>query len=185
MTLGQSESRSKTDENDYGREITVDSRSESIDKGHYYMPKFGFDFNISSKQYLGIEWSGNYSKDYANDCWVYSSITDNNPYKTRIKSFAPYTLSDNINNVTLNYEWKTDTLGSKLNIIADYVGKRERDLYEYENKYTLDRSSDSIISKSQPSLERINIYSAQADFAKSLKHHQFTVGAKYVYANIT
>lgn len=184
MTLGQSESRSKTDENDYGREITVDSKSESIDKGHCYMPKFGFDFNISSKQYLGIEWSGNYSKDYANDCWVYSSITDNNPYKTRIKSFAPYTLSDNINNVTLNYEWKTDTLGSKLNIIADYVGKRERDLYEYENKYTLDRSSDSIISKSQPSLERINIYSAQADFAKSLKHHQFTVGAKYVYANI-
>lgn len=67
MTLGQSVKQTNTDENDYGREITVDSKSESIDKGNYYMPKFGFDFNISSKQYLGIEWSGNYSKDYAND----------------------------------------------------------------------------------------------------------------------
>ena len=55
MTLGQSVKQTNTDENDYGREITVDNSSESIDKSHYYMPKFGFDFNISSKQYLGIE----------------------------------------------------------------------------------------------------------------------------------
>ena len=27
---------------------------------------------------------------------------------------------------------KTDTLGSKLNLLADYVGEREHDLYEYE-----------------------------------------------------
>ena len=32
------------------------------------MPKLGFDFYISPKQYLGVEWSGNYAKDYANDC---------------------------------------------------------------------------------------------------------------------
>lgn len=42
MTLGQSVKQTNTDENGYGREITVGSKSESIDKGHYYMPKFGF-----------------------------------------------------------------------------------------------------------------------------------------------
>ena len=57
-------------------------------------------------------------------------------------------------------------------------------MYEYENKYTLGISSDSIISKSQPSFERIDLYSAQVDFTKYFNHHQFTLGAKYVYADI-
>jgi hypothetical protein len=182
MMLGQSESLSKIAESDYGRKLTVNSISESTDKSLYYMPKLGFDFYISPKQYLGVEWSGNYAKDYANDCWVHSTITDNSPYQTSIQSYTPYTLKPKTNNVTLNYEWKTDTLGSKLNIIADYVGEREHDLYEYENKYTLGLNVDSIISKSQPSFERIDIYSAQVDFAKYFNHHQFTLGAKYVYA---
>ena len=95
--------------------------SESTDKSLYYRPKLGFDFYISPKHYLGVEWSGNYSKDYANACWVHSTITDNSPYQTSIRSYAPYTLKPNTNNVTLNYEWKTDTLGSKLNLILIFV----------------------------------------------------------------
>lgn len=136
MALGQSASHSKISESDYGQNITINSISETTDKSLYYRPKLGFDFYISPKHYLGVEWSGNYSKDYANACWVHSTITGNSPYQTSIRSYAPYTLKPNTNNVTLNYEWKTDTLGSKLNLIADYVGEREHDLYEYENKYT-------------------------------------------------
>ncbi|WP_455536641.1 hypothetical protein [Prevotella koreensis] len=68
MILGQSESLSKITESDNGRNITVNSISESTNKSLYYMPKLGFDFYISPKQYLGVEWSGNYAKDYANDC---------------------------------------------------------------------------------------------------------------------
>lgn len=184
MSFEQSKSRTKTAENDYGSGIIIDSQSESSDKGNYYMPKIGLDFTISPKQYLGIEWSGSYSKDYSYDCWVNSSIVDNSPHPTSIKSFAPYTLKDNTNNVTLNYEWTTDTLGSKMNIVADYAGKRERDLYKYENKYVLYGGSDSIVSKSQPSVEGIDIYSAQVGFTKIINHHQFTLGAKYVYADI-
>lgn len=184
MVFGRSESRTKTAENDYGRDATVESRSESTDKGHYYMPKLGFDLNISPKQYLGVEWSGSYAKDYSNDCRVNSTIADRSAQPTSIRSFAPYTLRDNNNNVTLNYEWKTDTLGCRLNIVADYAGKRECDIYKYENNYSLGAGADSIVSKSQPSYERIDIYSAQVDFAKILKRHQFTLGAKYVYADI-
>lgn len=184
MSFEQSKSRTKTAENDYGSGVIIDSQSESSDKGNYYMPKIGLDFTISPKQYLGIEWSGSYSKDYSYDCWVNSSIVDNSPHPTSIKSFAPYTLKDNTNNVTLNYEWTTDTLGSKMNIVADYAGKRERDLYKYENKYVLYGGSDSIVSKSQPSVEGIDIYSTQVDFTKIINHHQFTLGAKYVYADI-
>lgn len=184
MILGQSESRNKTDENDYGQDRIVKSTSESLDKGHYYIPKFGFDYNISPNQYFGIEWTGSYAKDYSNDCRINSSITDNLTYPTNIKSFAPYTLRDNNNNVTLNYEWTTDTLGSKLSILADYAGKKERDLYEYENNYISGKRPDSLISKSQPSNEHINIYSTQVNFAKILKRHQFTLGAKYVYVSI-
>ena len=89
MTLGQSVKQTNTEENGYGRDITVGSKSESIDKGHYYMPKFGFDFNISSKQYLGIEWSGNYSKDYANDS---------------------YQKDTKVSNVRKYVSWKTDVV---------------------------------------------------------------------------
>ena len=90
----------------------------------------------------------------------------------------------NTNNVTLNYDWKTDTLGSKLNLLADSVGEREHDLYEYDNKYTLGIGGDSIISKAQPSFEHINIYIAQVDFTKFFNRHQFTLGVKYVNAGI-
>ena len=184
MALGQSASHSKISESDYGKNITINSISESTDKSLYYMPKLGFDFYISPKHYLGVEWSGNYSKDYANACWVHSTVTDNSPNQTNILSYAPYSLRPNTNNVTLNYEWKTDTLGSNLNFLADYVGEREHDLYEYENKYTLGIGGDSIISKSQPSFEHINIYSAQVDFTKFFNRHQFTIGVKYVNAGI-
>ena len=67
---------------------------------------------------------------------------------------------------------ETDTLGSKLNLIADYVGEREHDLYEYENKYTQGIGGDSIISKSQPSFECVNICSTQVDFTKFFNRHQ-------------
>ncbi len=95
MALGQSKSLSKMSESDYGRNITVNSISESTDKSLYYM-----------------------------------------------------------------------------------------DLYEYENKYTKGIGGDSIITKSQPSFERINIYSVQVDFTKIFSRHQFTLGAKYVNAGI-
>lgn len=46
MILGQSESLSKITESDNGRNITVNSISESTNKSLYYMPKLGFDFYI-------------------------------------------------------------------------------------------------------------------------------------------
>lgn len=89
MTFGHSESKSVTYENDYGRDLTVGSNSRSNDKGHYYMPKFGLDFNISHKQYLGVEWSGSYSKDYSNACWLNSTITDKNNLSNKYKDLCP------------------------------------------------------------------------------------------------
>lgn len=89
MSMGHSESKSITYENDYGQNLTVVSKSESADKGRYYMPKLGLDFNISPKQYLGVEWSGSYSKDYSNACWLNSSIVDKSIYPTNINTFAP------------------------------------------------------------------------------------------------
>ena len=184
MTLGQSESHSKIKESDFGQDLTVRSISESTDKGLYYMPKLGFDFYISPSQYLGVEWSGNYSKDYSDDGRIHSTVTDQSSCQTNIQTYAPYTFKPRNNNATLNYEWKIDTLGSKLSVIADYAGSGERDLCEFENRYISDISGDSIISKSQPTYERIDIYSGKVDFAKCFSRHQFNVGAKYSYVGI-
>lgn len=181
MTLGQSESHSKIKESDFGQDLTVRSISESTDKGLYYMPKLGFDFYISPGQYLGIEWSGNYSKDYSDDGRIHSTVTDKSSCQTNIQTYAPYTYKPRNNNVTLNYEWKIDTLGSKLSVVADYAGSGEHDLFEFENRYISGISGDSIISKSQPTYERIDIYSGKVDFAKCFSRHQFNVGAKYSY----
>lgn len=181
MTLAQSESHSKIKESDFGQDLTVRSISESTDKGLYYMPKLGFDFYISPGQYLGVEWSGNYSKDYSDDGRIHSTVTDKSSYQTNIQTYAPYTFKPENNNATLNYEWKIDTLGSKLSVVADYAGFKERDLCEFENRYISSISGDSIISKSQPTYERIDIYSGQVDFAKCFSRHQFNVGAKYAY----
>lgn len=182
MTVGQSERLTKIVESDFGQDLAVKSKSEYIGKGFYYMPKLGFDFYISSKQYLGVEWSGNYSKDYSDDGQIHSTVKDNAPYQTSIQSYAPYNFKPTCNNVTLNYEWQIDSLGSKFNLIADYAGSREHDLCEFENKYISGMREDSIISKAQSTYERIDIYSAQVDFAKHFSRHKFNVGAKYAYA---
>ena len=184
MALGQSDKYTKLMESDFGQDLTVRSIFESTDKGLYYMPKLGFDFYISPSQYLGVEWSGNYSKDYSDDGRIHSTVTDQSSCQTNIQTYAPYTFKPRNNNATLNYEWKIDTLGSKLSVIADYAGSGERDLCEFENRYISDISGDSIISKSQPTYERIDIYSGKVDFAKCFSRHQFNVGAKYSYVGI-
>ena len=184
MALGQSDKYTKLMESDFGQDLTVRSIFESTDKGLYYMPKLGFDFYISPGQYLGVEWSGNYSKDYSDDGRIHSTVTDQSSYQTNIQTYAPYTFKPRNNNATLNYEWEIDTLGSKLSVIADYAGFKERDLCEFENRYISGISGDSIISKSQPTYERIDIYSGKVDFAKCFSRHQFNVGAKYSYVGI-
>lgn len=188
LTMGQDAKHNKMTERDEGLSSTTESFSNTIDKSHYYTPKTGMDFFLSPRQYLGVEWSGSYAKDYSHDGWMETTIDDGNN-RPSIHSLIPYTARSKRNNVTMNYEWKTDTLGSMLKLIADYAGLREDDDWDFENTYHRPDHADSLVAKHQPSHERIDIFTAQADYTQWLgKHSSLTFGTKYVnvgtdYAN--
>lgn len=180
FTMGQDAKHNKVTESDEGVSSLTRSFSNTIDRGRYYTPKAGMDFFLSPQQYLGVEWSGNYSKDYSHNGWMETTIVDGDRLSA-LHSLIPYTARPKNNNVTMNYEWKTDTLGSTLKVVADYAGMREDDDWDFENTYHRPGLADSLVAKHQPSHERIDIFTAQADYTQWLgKHSSLTVGAKYV-----
>ncbi len=71
-----------------------------------YMPKFGLDFNISHKQYLGVEWSGKLLKRLLQRLLVKFYDYGQEQLSNKYKNLRPILIKGhNANNVTLNYEW--------------------------------------------------------------------------------
>lgn len=90
------------------------------------------------------------------------------------------------NNINLNYELKTDSLGSKLNLNAAYLNYRR---FQRGNNYTVLANADGTdvretryVFQSQPQI--INNFSATADFIQKFKN-DFTasVGANFNTTN--
>lgn len=148
--------------------------------GHVY--KFGFDWDISPAHYIGMEYNGSAGNNTSfrgmNDIQVSSGgkmiSAIHNP-SMRFRYAGP------MNMVGLNYMWKTDTLGSRLSVAADYTANHSDSYDGYENHYIYDGSKKDVVLKDHLSVENIDIYSVQADFVKVFgKNLRLSLGGKYV-----
>jgi hypothetical protein len=82
-----------------------------------------------------------------------------------------------LNGTTVNYVWKTDSLGSTFKVIGDYVYSKRTELNNFSSVYTLS-SKNSIFRNSTPN--RTDLWSIQTDYTKVLKKLvTFKTGLKF------
>ncbi|MGV3762398.1 outer membrane beta-barrel protein [Parapedobacter sp.] len=78
---------------------------------------------------------------------------------------------------TLNYSWKTDSLGSAIKFIADYLHSENPNSNLFKSQYT-DPQRDATFRNSTPSTTRL--YSTQLDYSQyTTNRFLFKLGAKY------
>ena len=83
-----------------------------------------------------------------------------------------------LNNTTLNYSLNTDSLGSGIKIIADYVHSTKAEVNDFSSSYTLPQKN-STYRNSTPNTT--NLYSVQTDYTKIFgKEVSFKAGLKFV-----
>ncbi|WP_257669786.1 outer membrane beta-barrel protein [Parapedobacter tibetensis] len=94
---------------------------------------------------------------------------------------SEWTRKPEFSSTTLNYSLKTDSLGSRLKFIADYVHSENPNINHFQSRYS-DPQQDATFRNSTPSITRL--FSAQTDFTQLFKNKmQFKVGAKYTSTN--
>ncbi|MEP6673805.1 MAG: outer membrane beta-barrel family protein [Ferruginibacter sp.] len=96
---------------------------------------------------------------------------DANTKKTRTLDFS---------GTTFNYNWKIDTLGSMLKVIADYSSNNKEENDGYNAAFS-DTLQNSVYRNSLPN--NIKIFTMQSDFIKALKS-KFEIRSGIKYASI-
>src|SRR3546814_18533368 len=63
---------------------------------------------------------------------------------------SDWTRTPGLNSATLNYSWKTDSLGSGLKVLADYLDSETPNTNELQSRYP-DPQRDAVFRTAQPS----------------------------------
>lgn len=95
---------------------------------------------------------------------------------TEGSAISDWTRTPGLNSATLNYSWKTDSLGSGLKVIADYLHSENPNTNEFHSRYT-DPQQDAAFRNATPSTTRL--YSVQTDYSWWLAATQLKAGLKF------
>lgn len=141
-----------------GTDGAYDSRSQEIDTATTQSVRFSSTYDINEHHFVAIDYRGSYGDRKANTnskaAITYPDATNNT---TSAGSF-PILTNNNYSNVGLNYEWKTDSLGSKLTLVSDYTYRNNRG-QSTTNSETFDPSnallSDTTFTFFYPSISNI------------------------------
>ncbi|UQB67679.1 TonB-dependent receptor domain-containing protein [Epilithonimonas zeae] len=138
------------------------------------------DYQLNDNSNLALTWNSWANRSYGSGSNLFNTIVapnEDGDTETR------YSLTKNVensrsynNSLNLNYEWKTDSLGSKLNLNAAYLNYKR--FQNADNRtYTTDLTRElfnpsTIITQSTPQI--INNFSSTVDYIKKFKT-DFTV----------
>ncbi len=146
-----------------------------------------FDYQLTEKSNIALSWNTWANRSYDSNVNLFNTIrtldTTNNVWETA------YTRSKNVedarsynNNFNLNYELKTDSLGSKLNLNAAYLNYKR---FQSTNNRTFLSSANGIDSYQlqhvyQNLPQIINNFSGMVDYIQKLKKDlTLSVGGNY------
>ncbi len=152
-------------------------------KNNNHTYRVGLDWSITDSHYLGMEYDGYVSSKHTYGTSEVRSIYGNGDYD-RVDTETPQRNKPYNNLFNINYIWRIDSLGQQLKIIADYSDVKQRNVQtlEYRNKYydNTEKLYDEL-NKRQGQEEKIDIYSAQADYENKFgtKDWKFSSGVKY------
>lgn len=154
------------------------SVGNTINPNAYVGGNINADYEISDKQILGISYSLNLNKTKDGSSYFRNIITDlsNNSTRENITTNNQNDHSAN-HSVNLNYEIKTDTLGSKLSLNAAYLNFNQKT--ENVNK-TSDVNGVTLANFNQSIPQQIDNLGFMADYIQKFnKNLTLSVGGSY------
>lgn len=165
-----------------GNDSSSNESTGNIDDPNQYIGGYlNLDYQLTEKSNLALSWNSNANKSYNSTVNLFNTIRS---FDKKTQSYITnYTNSRNNedarsynNSVNLNYELKTDSLGSKLNVNAAYLNYRR---FQFTNNKTYlsdANGTDGLLSQTidQNLPQIINNFSGTIDYIKKFKN-DFTI----------
>ncbi|MGH1519092.1 TonB-dependent receptor domain-containing protein [Chryseobacterium sp. JK1] len=141
---------------------------------------FNVDYEISKKQSVGISYNMRYNKSF-NSVLDVTNFQNGNITNRTVNNEDAQTRNHSFN---LNYEIKTDSLGSKLTSNVSYLWFN-RDKVSFNETFPLNNVKDNNYSALHQSVPQIiNNYAANIDYLKkTAKGETWLMGASYNHTN--
>jgi len=157
------------------------SEGRVTDPNKYLGGYLNLDYQLNDNSNLALTWNSSANRSYNSTSNLFNTVTNTDPLGVRKTS---YNFTKNLensrsynNSLNLNYELKTDTLGSKLNLNAAYLHFRR---FQNANNNTYDSDifqniiGDATTRITQSTPQIINNFSFLGDYIKKFKN-DFTV----------
>ena len=157
------------------------SEGRVTDPNKYLGGYLNLDYQLNDNSNLALTWNSSANRSYNSASNLFNTVTNTDSLGVRKTS---YNFTKNLensrsynNSLNLNYEWKTDTLGSKLNLNAAYLHFRR---FQNANNNTYDSDifqniiGDATTRITQSTPQIINNFSFLGDYIKKFKN-DFTV----------
>lgn len=158
----------------YPNQDYYSSNTDRYNNNGRLMYRLGLAYDLSANQTIGVQSIQTVGK--------LNQYFDTYIDFTGIQSLTGVARSEwfrkpSMNGTTVNYSLKTDSLGSGLKIIADYVYSAKTERNDFSSVYTL-AEKNSVYRNNTPNTT--NLYSVQTDFTKILhKAFSFKTGLKF------
>jgi len=132
----------------------------------------GATFDISKKQYIAIDYTGSFSRDIEQ----FKATTDihypgNPELNSTSKGFFPSNYGSDYNDIGINYQLTTDTLGSGFTLLSDYTLNHGQSGNEANSSFYDDKNqfiSDTSFRNQTPS--KAKIFTADGKYKKIFKN---------------
>lgn len=165
-----------------GNNLSSNESTGNIDDPNQYIGGYlNFDYQLTEKSNLALSWNSNANKSYNSTVNLFNTIKS---FDKESESYITnYTNSRNRedarsynNSVNLNYELKTDSLGSKLNVNAAYLNYRRFQFTDNKTFFADSAGNDTGLGQTihQNLPQIINNFSGTIDYIQKFKN-DFTV----------
>jgi hypothetical protein len=164
----------------YGSQLLKQTLDQQ-NKPFYNRYQLGVDFNYSKNALIGILYTIGNTNRQTNQLYnapVVSIVNDG--IDSILRTVADEREASWRHVVNLNYEWRIDTAGTKLNIDADFFSRKENDHRDF-NIQSFTNVGDSVnnpAGKLTTAKQNIDIRSLKADVIWPYKGIEFSFGAK-------
>jgi hypothetical protein len=167
-----------------GNDLSSNESTGNIDDPNQYIGGYlNFDYQLTEKSNLALSWNSSANKSYNSTVNLFNTIRSFNEKTNAFDTY--YTNSKNKedarsynNSVNLNYELKTDSLGSKLNVNAAYLNYKRFQFTDNKTFSAEPSGNNTQLNPSQTTIQNlpqiINNFSSTVDYIQKFKN-DFTV----------
>ena len=167
-----------------GNDLSSNESTGNIDDPNQYIGGYlNFDYQLTEKSNLALSWNSSANKSYNSTVNLFNTIRafdeDTQSFKTNYTNSRNKEDARSYNNsVNLNYELKTDSLGSKLNVNAAYLNYK-RFQFTDNKTFSADYAGNNTqLNPNQTIIQNlpqiINNFSSTVDYIQKFKN-DFTI----------